>query len=120
MENALCLPMHMPLGVALTHFIAETEIPTIAHHHDFHWERARFSVNAVDDFLAMAFPPCVGVDSARDDQLLCPEQPVVARRRFIDPGARTYSTSRTRPLDATESASESFRQRIGARARTTS
>ncbi len=56
-ENALCIPMHIPLGVAITHFIAETKIPTIAHHHDFYWERARFSVNAVGDFLAMAFPP---------------------------------------------------------------
>jgi mannosylglucosylglycerate synthase len=56
-ENALCLPMHIPLGVALTQFIAETEMPTIAHHHDFYWERARFSVNAVNDFLRMAFPP---------------------------------------------------------------
>jgi glycosyltransferase involved in cell wall biosynthesis len=56
-ENALCLPMHIPLGVALAHFIAETEMPTIAHHHDFYWERSRFSVNAVGDFLDMAFPP---------------------------------------------------------------
>ena len=56
-ENALCLPMHIPLGVALTHFIAETEFPTIAHHHDFYWERDRYSVNAVGDFLQMAFPP---------------------------------------------------------------
>jgi len=56
-ENALCMPMHIPLGVALTHFIAETEIPTVAHHHDFYWERPRFSVNAVSDFLTMAFPP---------------------------------------------------------------
>ena len=56
-ENALCIPMHIPLGVALTHFVAETEIPTIAHHHDFYWERSRFSVNAVGDFLTMAFPP---------------------------------------------------------------
>jgi glycosyltransferase involved in cell wall biosynthesis len=56
-ENALCLPMHIPLGVALTHFIAETGMPTIAHHHDFYWERPRFSVNSVADFLTMAFPP---------------------------------------------------------------
>ncbi len=56
-ENALCLPMHIPLGVALTHLIAETQIPTIAHHHDFYWERPRFAVNAVGDFLAMSFPP---------------------------------------------------------------
>jgi len=56
-ENALCIPMHIPLGVALTNFIAETEFPTIAHHHDFYWERSRFTVNAVGDILAMAFPP---------------------------------------------------------------
>ncbi|MDD4270687.1 MAG: glycosyltransferase family 4 protein [Pirellulales bacterium] len=56
-ENALCIPMHVPLGVALTHFITETGIPTIAHHHDFYWERTRFSVNAINDILDMAFPP---------------------------------------------------------------
>jgi len=56
-ENALCIPMHIPLGVALTHLITETGIPTIAHHHDFYWERPRFSVNSVGDFLSMAFPP---------------------------------------------------------------
>lgn len=56
-ENALCIPMHIPLGVALTHFIAETGFPTIAHHHDFYWERPRFRVNSVGDFLTMAFPP---------------------------------------------------------------
>lgn len=56
-ENALTIPMHIPLGVAITEFIAETGIPTIAHHHDFAWERQRFSVSAVDDYIAMAFPP---------------------------------------------------------------
>lgn len=56
-QNALCIPMHIPLGVALTNFIAETEFPTIAHHHDFYWERDRFAVNCVGDFLEMAFPP---------------------------------------------------------------
>ncbi len=56
-ENALSIPMHIPLGVALTNFIAETEFPTIAHHHDFYWERSRFMVNAVGDILSMAFPP---------------------------------------------------------------
>lgn len=56
-QNALCIPMNIPLGIALTHFIAETGIPTIAHHHDFYWERTRFSVNAIGDFLDMAFPP---------------------------------------------------------------
>jgi hypothetical protein len=56
-ENVLTIPMHIPLGIALTEFIAETQIPTIAHHHDFYWERTRFAVNAVGDYLRMAFPP---------------------------------------------------------------
>jgi glycosyltransferase involved in cell wall biosynthesis len=58
-ENALCIPMNIPLGVALTHFIAETGIPTIAHHHDFYWERTRFLVNSIGDFLNMSFPPAL-------------------------------------------------------------
>jgi glycosyltransferase involved in cell wall biosynthesis len=56
-ENVLTIPMNIPLGLALTETIAETRIPTIAHHHDFFWERMRFSVNAVSDYLQMAFPP---------------------------------------------------------------
>jgi glycosyltransferase involved in cell wall biosynthesis len=56
-ENALTIPMHVPLGLALTETIAETQLPTIAHHHDFFWERVRFSVNAVGDYIRMSFPP---------------------------------------------------------------
>jgi glycosyltransferase involved in cell wall biosynthesis len=32
-------------------------MPTVAHHHDFSWERERFLVHAVEDYLAAAFPP---------------------------------------------------------------
>ena len=56
-ENAVSIPMHVPLGVALAEFVAETDIPTVAHHHDFYWERSRFSLNAAGDYLEMAFPP---------------------------------------------------------------
>jgi len=56
-ENALTIPMHVPLGVALTEFLAETQMPCIAHHHDFSWERIRFSITNVTDFLEFAFPP---------------------------------------------------------------
>ena len=56
-ENAVTIPLNLPLGLALTEFIAETGYPTIAHHHDFHWERQRFQVNCVQDYLATAFPP---------------------------------------------------------------
>ncbi len=56
-ENALTIPLNIPLGVAITEFIAETGIPTIAHHHDFYWERDRFTNNAIGDYLNLAFPP---------------------------------------------------------------
>ncbi|MDR2434119.1 MAG: glycosyltransferase family 4 protein [Treponema sp.] len=56
-ENALTIPMNIPLGLALTEFVAEKGIPVIAHHHDFAWERQRFSVNCVADYLSMSFPP---------------------------------------------------------------
>ena len=56
-ENASSIPVNLPLGLAISEFIAETGIPTIAHHHDFHWERQRFLVNSVPDVLAAAFPP---------------------------------------------------------------
>ena len=56
-ENVLTIPMHVPLGVAITEFLAETRLPAIAHHHDFYWERTRFLVNSVGDYLRMAFPP---------------------------------------------------------------
>jgi glycosyltransferase involved in cell wall biosynthesis len=56
-ENALSIPLNLPLGLALTEFIAETNFDVIAHHHDFFWERKRFLVNCVWDYLNMAFPP---------------------------------------------------------------
>ena len=58
-QNALAIPMHVPLGLAITEFIAETGIATIAHHHDFSWERERFTLNAVNDYLQAAFPPAL-------------------------------------------------------------
>lgn len=56
-ENILAIPMHIPLGLAMTEVIAETGLPTIAHHHDFSWERERFTLNGVNDYLQAAFPP---------------------------------------------------------------
>ncbi len=56
-ENVLAIPLNIPLGLALVEFMAENGFPTVAHHHDFSWERTRFLVNAVDDYLGFAFPP---------------------------------------------------------------
>jgi glycosyltransferase involved in cell wall biosynthesis len=55
-QNALTIPMNLPLGVSLTGLIAELGIDTIAHHHDFFWERQRYQTNAILDLLDTAFP----------------------------------------------------------------
>jgi hypothetical protein len=60
-ENALTIPMtipmNIPLGVALAELLLETHIDCIVHHHDFVWERERFLVNAVEDYLSSIFLP---------------------------------------------------------------
>jgi glycosyltransferase involved in cell wall biosynthesis len=74
-ENALTIPMNLPLGIALTEVISETGINTIAHHHDFFWERQQFKTNACWEYLNMAFPPHlpsikhVVINTSADNQL---------------------------------------------------
>ncbi len=74
-ENALTIPLNIPLGIALTEVISETGMPTIAHHHDFFWERQNFMINACWEYLNMAFPPHlpaiqhVVINSSADNQL---------------------------------------------------
>ncbi|NLG72471.1 MAG: glycosyltransferase family 4 protein [Chloroflexi bacterium] len=55
-QNALTIPMNLPLGVCLTGIIAELGINTIAHHHDFYWERQRYQTNGILDLLDTSFP----------------------------------------------------------------
>jgi len=74
-ENALTIPLNLPLGIALTEMISETGMTTIAHHHDFFWERQHFMTNGVWEYLNMAFPPHlpsirhVVINSSADNQL---------------------------------------------------
>ena len=56
-QNASAIPMQLPLGLAIARHIAKDATPTVAHHHDFSWERERFWPNAVGDVLEEAFPP---------------------------------------------------------------
>ncbi len=56
-ENALTIPLNISLAMAITEVIAETGMPTIAHHHDFFWERKRFLTNCVWEYLNAYFPP---------------------------------------------------------------
>jgi len=55
-QNALTIPMNLPLGVCLTGLIAELGIDTIGHHHDFYWERQRYQTNTILDLLDTTFP----------------------------------------------------------------
>lgn len=74
-QNILTIPLNIPLGIALTEVISEIGMPTIAHHHDFFWERQHFLTNAVWEYLNMAFPPHlpsikhVTINSSADNQL---------------------------------------------------
>lgn len=59
-QNLLSFPLNIPLSMALVEIIAETSIPTIAHHHDFTWERKPLLVNSIWDYITMAVPPNLG------------------------------------------------------------
>jgi glycosyltransferase involved in cell wall biosynthesis len=62
-QNSLTIPLNIPLGAALVEVLTETHIPCIAHHHDFAWERGRFLINSVTDYINAVFPPTItGID----------------------------------------------------------
>jgi len=110
-ENALSIPMNIPLGLALTEFIAETGIPTIAHHHDFSWERNRFLVNCVNDYLTMAFPP--DLPSIRHVVINSLASQQLSHRRgisnFIIPNVLDYSN----PPSPPDEYSRDLREKVG-------
>ncbi len=56
-ENVFAIPINVPFSLALTDVIAEAGISTLAHHHDFFWERKRFLQNCIWDFINASFPP---------------------------------------------------------------
>jgi len=62
-QNVLAIPMNVSLGLALAELIKATGIPTLAHHHDFAWERERFRDSPIEDLIRAAFPP--------DDPSIC-------------------------------------------------
>jgi len=100
-QNVLCLPMQLPLGLALTEVLVEEDLPVLAHHHDFWWERERFFPNAAADVLGAAFPPVLDrmahlvINSAAARGL--------ARRRAVEatvlPNVMDFERGPTRPGD---------------------
>jgi glycosyltransferase involved in cell wall biosynthesis len=56
-QNIFAIPMQLSLALALADIIAETGIRTIAHSHDFYWERELYLTTCVQDILDAVFPP---------------------------------------------------------------
>ncbi len=58
-ENALALPRHLQLGMALEKTLSRTKIPAVAHHHGFAWDNPeRFStpLKGVQQIIDRCFP----------------------------------------------------------------
>lgn len=110
-ENALAIPLNLPLGLALTEYIAETGIPAIGHHHDMFWERKRFLVNCVWDYLNMSFPPHlpsiqhVVINSSASNQL--------SLRTGVSPVIVPNVMDFEHPPAPADSYAEAFRQDLG-------
>jgi glycosyltransferase involved in cell wall biosynthesis len=110
-ENALTIPLHVPLGLALTETIAETQLPTIAHHHDFYWERVRFSVNAVSDYIRMAFPP--NLSNIRHVVINSEAQEQLALRTGISSNVIPNVLDFENPPRTSKNRTQKFRESIG-------
>ncbi len=110
-QNALTIPMNLPLGVCLTGLIAELGIPTIAHHHDFYWERQRYQTNAIVDLLDTTFP--AKLPSIQHVTINSIAQARLKARRGIDsvviPNVHDYAL----PPPGIDEYSQDFRQALG-------
>lgn len=56
-ENTNAMPMTLVGGMALYKLATEQRMATIFHHHDFWWERSRFSHNHIERLLNRIMPP---------------------------------------------------------------
>ncbi len=58
-ENAGTLPFHLSMGIGLARAVALLQLPVIAHHHDFAWDRpARYTSHheSINELVAATFP----------------------------------------------------------------
>ncbi|MFO7730037.1 MAG: glycosyltransferase family 4 protein [Spirochaetia bacterium] len=110
-QNCLAIPMHIPLGLALSEVITENGIPVIAHHHDFWWERPRFLLNSIPDVLATAFPP--DLPSIRHVVISSMIQKELASRRGISASVIPNVIDFDSPLLKEDDFNRSFREDFG-------
>jgi len=56
-ENTNAMPMTLIGGMGMYRLATEKRMATIFHHHDFWWERSRFSHNHIESLLNRIMPP---------------------------------------------------------------
>jgi hypothetical protein len=56
-QNTNAMPMALLAGIAVYKIATDKQVATIFHHHDFWWERSRFSQNRIEDLLKQMMPP---------------------------------------------------------------
>ncbi len=56
-ENTNAMPMTILGGIATYRVATEHRVATLFHHHDFWWERSRFSKNHIESLLNRIMPP---------------------------------------------------------------
>lgn len=56
-QNTNAMPMTLLGGIAVYKLATEYKVATIFHHHDFWWERSRFSQNRIENLLNRIMPP---------------------------------------------------------------
>ncbi len=56
-QNTNAMPMTILGGAAMHRLAGDRRIATIFHHHDFWWERSRFSQNRIESLLHKIMPP---------------------------------------------------------------
>jgi len=110
-ENALAIPMNLPLGLALAQLVADLQIRTIAHNHDYFWERPRYQTNPILDFLDTYFPPDLPTIQHASINSIA-QQRLKARRGInstVVPNVHNFST----PPPPIDDYSRDFRKAIG-------
>lgn len=56
-QNTNAMPMTLLGGMGVYELASERRVATIFHHHDFWWERSRFSNSHIDGLLSRIMPP---------------------------------------------------------------
>ena len=110
-QNAFAIPMQLPLAQALAELLQETGLPGLAHNHDLYWERERYMINRIPEFLDAYFPPAL--PQLRHAVINSLAQKALKARRGLDsiliPNVFDFAT----PPPGIDAFSADFRQAIG-------